>query len=246
VERRWLGAAGLEAPVIGVGAPLPEDVVSTALDHGASFVDADIPLGDRRDEAIMAARVTAVDATLGADQVRAALERHGRVELFQIEDCVAWRDHLDLLEPYREAGSVHAIGATMGAPKYFEDLEQVMRSGRIQAIQVPLNPRQREAELAILPLAESLGLGVVVCHTLRGLVRRRVPPQRLAPLREFEVRSWPQALLKWALSDPRVHVAVCRTSRRSHIVEDALGGNAPWFGPAERDYVAELAGAVAV
>ena len=48
------------------------------------------------------------------------------------------------------------------------------------------------------------------------LLRRRPSPEQLAPLRGFGVETWPQALLKWALSDPRVDLVIPATSSPRH------------------------------
>lgn len=119
----------------------------------------------------------------------------------------------------------------------------MMRTGRITAIQIPYNPFEREVERAVLPLAAELGLGVVVMRPFgEGDALRRPPPDAaLAPLRPFGVSSWPQALLKWVLSDPRCHVAIPATANPDHARENAATGEPPWFGPEERALVTRLA-----
>jgi diketogulonate reductase-like aldo/keto reductase len=76
----------------------------------------------------------------------------------------------------------------------------------------------------------------------RGSVLRRWPSQAdLAPLASFGVTTWPQALLKWGLSDPRCTVSIPATSRPARMTENAAAGEPPWFGPEERDLVTRLA-----
>ena len=56
----------------------------------------------------------------------------------------------------------------------------------------------------------------------------------LAPLADFGVTTWSQALLKWALSDPRVDLVIPATRRPERATENAAAGSPPWFGPEER------------
>src|SRR3954467_469719 len=104
-----------------------------------------------------------------------------------------------------------------------------MRSGRIDAIQIPYNPHERDVERTILPLAQELGIGVLVMRPLGGggLGRRAPDPRELAPLREFGVETWGQALLKWVLSDPRCTVAIPATSRPERPAENGAAGSPP-------------------
>jgi aryl-alcohol dehydrogenase-like predicted oxidoreductase len=118
-----------------------------------------------------------------------------------------------------------------------------MRTGRITAIQVPYNPIESDVENEILPLAEDLGLGVVVMRPFaEGALTAVAPPaSELGPLREFGVHTWAQALLKWVLSDPRCHVVIPATSKRARLAENAAAGDPPYFGSDERALVSAIA-----
>ena len=111
-------------------------------------------LGDRRDQALVATKVWTPDDAEAERQVERALGYFGgRVDLYQVHNLVAWREQLTLLERLRDAGTVGAIGATHYSPSAFGELAEVMRTGRIAAIQIPYNPHEREVEREILPLA---------------------------------------------------------------------------------------------
>src|SRR3954447_4121864 len=232
------------------------EVVHEALDAGVRLMDSSPmygeaervlgeALGERRSEAVSATEGWTPDAREAEAQVDSALAWYGgRVDLYQVHNLVAWPERLDLLERRRDAGEIRAIGATHYSPSAFGELATVMRSGRIAAIQIPYNPHERDVEREILPLAEELGLGVVVMRPLGAgrLVRSAPSDAELRPLRELGVETWAQALLKWVLSDRRCAVAIPATSRPGRMRENAAAGAPPWFDEDARALVARLAG----
>jgi len=267
MQLRAFGATGIDLPVIGLGTwkvfDLPDgeehvarDVVEAAFAGGCRIVDSSPmygraeavlgrALGGRRDEAFVATKIWTDSSAEARTQLGAQLGFYeGRIELEQIHNLVAWQEHLPWLESEREAGRIRLIGATHYRAAAFDELERVMRTGRIQAIQIPYNPLERECERRILPLAEELGIGVVVMRPLggEGALMPGPDPRDLGPLGGM---TWAQALLAWALADARVHVLIPATSRPEHARENAAAGELPPLEEAERELVARMAEASA-
>lgn len=266
MERRKLGNSGLDVPVVGVGTWQTFDarnreakdnarsVVDQALATGANFFDSSPMYGEaeqvlgmalegRREQSLIATKVWARSVSEGQEQIRNSLAYYGgRIDLYQIHNLMSWREHLTELERLKESGKISAIGATHYSPSSFGELQEVMKTGRITAVQIPYNPAEREVERSVLPLAADLGLGVVIMRPFgAGALFSRQPSRpQLARLEPFGVNTWAQALLKWILSDLRCHVAIPATSRPERMKENAGAGCAPWFGREERAYVAEL------
>jgi len=257
VEERRLG------PVVGVGTwrtfdgdvSLARAVVAAAVGAGVRVYDSSPMYGDaerslgaaldgHRSESFVATKIWTPSLRAGQEQFRRQLEWFGGcVDVEQVHNLVAWRDHLPWLERAREDGLVGWLGVTHFAASAFGELEEALRTHRFQAVQLPYNVRDQECVGRLLPLADELGMAVIVMEPLgTGSIVRRAPTrEQLAPLRDFGVETWAQALLKWILSDSRVDVVIPATSNPAHVTENAAAGTPPWFGPAERAHVERLA-----
>jgi diketogulonate reductase-like aldo/keto reductase len=257
MEERRLG------PVVGLGTwntfdgdlRLARGVVTAALDAGCRVFDtspmygaAEETLGavldDRRAQAAIATKIWASGVEEGRRQFADQLRRFGRVEIEQIHNLVSWQEHVPWLRQERDAGKIDRLGVTHWQASAFDELARALRTGSFSTVQLPYNPYERECERELLPLAVELGVAVIVMRPLgdKSRLRRPPPAAALEPLRMFGIETWPQALLKWALSDERVDLVIPATSNPRHARENAEAGSPPWFGPDERGFVERLAG----
>ncbi len=254
MEERRLG------PVVGLGTwntfrddpVLAGEIVAAALDAGSRCFDSSpmygseqalgAALATRRDDVTVLTKIWNPSSEDARRQLDDQLAWFGRVDVEQVHNLVAWEQHLPWLEKARDDGRIGKLGVTHYSPSTFGELARALRTGRFDSLQIPLNPGERSAERELLPLAQDLGVAVVVMEPFGSgsLLRRPPGPDEIAPLRPFGIETWPQALLKWALSDPRVDLVIPATSRPERAAENAAAGEPPWLGPEERALVERL------
>jgi diketogulonate reductase-like aldo/keto reductase len=253
MEERRLG------PVVGLGtwntfggdAATARGVVEAALEAGCRLFDSSpmyagaerslgAALASRRSEVQVATKIWTGSVDEGRRQYEDQVAWFGRVDIEQIHNLQSWEDHLPWLERERDEGRIDWLGVTHYAASRFGELERALRTGRFDVVQLPLNPQERESERELLPLAAELGVAVIVMRPLgEGSLLRRSPPAEV--LEELGVDTWPQALLKWALSDKRVDVVIPATTRPEHARANAAAGEPPWFDAQQRELVERFA-----
>ena len=265
---RKLGSNGVEVSVVGLGTwqvldvrgreqeEARHEVVRAALDSGVTLFDsspmygeAERVLGDAlkkygRDRATVATKVWTSNDREAQRQIENALNFFGgQVELYQVHNLVTVQKRFGMLEELQSEGRVRSIGATHYSRSAFPALMDVMRSGRVDFVQVPYNANEVTVTEEVLPLAEKLGLGVIAMIPLGSgrLVRNAPLEEELESLRDFGIETWGQALLKFVLSDKRVSCVIPATSKPERAWENARAGVPPFFGDEEREYVSRLA-----
>jgi diketogulonate reductase-like aldo/keto reductase len=239
------GDSGLAQRVVGAAFGAGTRLVDSSPMYGGAEASLAVALEGRRGDTVVATKIWSRSVDDGRAHFAQQLRWYGRVDVEQVHNLVSWREHLPWLEAEREAARIDRLGVTHYSPVAFAELEDALATRRFGALQVPLNPFERECEERLLPLARELDVAVIVMRPLGegDLLRRPPQAEELEPLTPFGVRTWAQALLKWALSDPRVDVVIPATTSAEHARENAAAGEPPWLGPEERRLVERLAGA---
>lgn len=256
----------VDLPVVGLGTwrvfdlpteeqPRVDAVVDAAFEAGTRVVDsspmygrAEARLGGalatlgRRDEAIVMTKVWEASAKDGQRHFERQLGWFdGRVDVLLVHNLVAASDHLAWMAEERDAGRIRWLGASHFHASGFDELEGLMRTGRIDVMQVPYNPREPEAATRLLPLAADLGIAVIANRPFAegGLLRKPFPYE----LAEAGLRGWPEALLRWCLADPRITVAIPATLSPEHAIANVRAASLPPLDPELRALIGDRASA---
>ncbi len=149
-----------------------------------------------------------------------------RVDLMQVHNLVDVQTHLATLREWKQQGRIRYLGITHHEAGAFPDVEKVMRSEKLDFVQINYSLMEREAEERVLPLAQERGVAVIVnrpfgAGDLFGKVRLKPLPDWAT---EFDCRSWAQFFLKWIVAHPAVTCAIPATDKPDHLEDNMQGG----------------------
>ena len=215
------------------------------IDTAAWYGQAEAVVGEitenRRDQFYIATKVRTEGKEAGETQIAQSFEnlKTDYIDLFQVHNMIDWETHLPTLQRLKEEGKIGMTGVSAMVPDAYPTIMDLMRQGRVDAVQIPYNVLNRAVEDELLPLAEELGVGVLVMEPLqkgRYVLELKHQPD-LTPLRDYGINTWAQALLAWVISDPRVSSAIPTTSRPERIQENAQAAEGANLPQSFRDYI---------
>ena len=154
-----------------------------------------------------------------------ALLRAKRIDLMQVHNLVDVQTQLATLRDWKAHERIRYLGITHYEAGAFADVEKIMRSEKLDFVQINYSLMEREAEERVLPLAQERGIAVIVNRPFGGgdlFSRTRSKPLPDLAV-EFDCRSWAQFFLKWIVTNPAVTCAIPATNKPRHL-EDNMGG----------------------
>ena len=251
---RAIPSSGEKLPVIGLGTwrvfdvdltsesiPKLEEVLSLLVKLGAGVIDSSPMYGRAeqvvgelasrlhlRDSLFLATKVWTQGKQAGIDSMERSISflKTKRIDLMQVHNLVDVQTQLATMRDWKAQGRFRYIGVTHYDASAFADVEKILRSEKLDFVQINYSIMEREAEERILPVAQEKGVAVIVNRPfgggeLFGRVRSKPLPEWAG---EFDCRSWPQFFLKWIVAHPGITCAIPATGNPEHLRDNLQGG----------------------
>jgi diketogulonate reductase-like aldo/keto reductase len=233
------------ADVLGALFAAGGSVIDSSPMYGSSEAVAGALLAEShaRDKAFIATKVWTDGREAGIAQMEQSMRlwRTDRIDLMQIHNLLDWRTHLATLRDWKAAGKIRYIGITHYTSSAFAQVEAVLRSERVDFMQINYAANDRDAEARLLPLAAERGVAVIVNQPFGGgsllaSLRNRPLP---AFAQELGCASWAQLLLKFVLGNAAVTCVIPGTGRREYMIDNARAGMGIYPDAAMRQRIAD-------
>ncbi len=157
-------------------------------------------------------------------QVKRSLERLGKkpVDLIQVHNLADLATQMPVVQEAKESGKLRYIGTTSTRSSRHGDLEKAMRQHPIDFIGVDYAVDNRASAERVLPVAQDLGIAVLVYvpfgrSRLWTRVSGRTVPEWAA---DFGADTWGRFFLKYVAAHPAVTCVTPATSKAKHMLDN--------------------------
>jgi diketogulonate reductase-like aldo/keto reductase len=181
-----------------------------------------------RDKVFLATKVWTRGKENGIQSMERSMDllRVKRIDLMQVHNLVDVQTQLATLREWKAQGRIRYLGITHYEAGAFANVEKIMRSEKLDFVQINYSLMEREAEEHLLPLAQERGIAVIVNRPFGGgdlfsRTRSKPLPDWAA---EFDCHSWAQFFLKWIVANSAVTCAIPATDKPRHLEENIHGG----------------------
>ncbi|KAF1702826.1 aldo/keto reductase [Pseudoxanthomonas suwonensis] len=215
-------------------------VIDTSPNYGRSdtVVGSLLADGGWRDRCFLATKIAADSAEDARAQWAESLRRlrTDHVELLQVHNMRDWQRQLPYARELKAQGRTKYVGVTHYTDAGLPELERILRSEKLDFIQIHYSVNSTNAAKTVLPLARDRGVAVLVNRAfddgrLFSQVRDRPLPGWAA---EAGVTSWAQMFLKFAISHPAVTVVIPATGKPERQLDQLRAGTGPLLSKAQQ------------
>jgi diketogulonate reductase-like aldo/keto reductase len=168
--------------------------------------------------------------------------RTDKVELLQVHNLRNMAQAWPYARRLKEAGETRYIGLTHFQERAHADLARLMREETPDFVQINYSPAAPQAADSIFPLAQDLGIAVIVNRAFDdGRLFARVADKPLPGwAAEMQIDSWAQLFLRFAISPAAVTVVIPATGKPERQVDNLKGGIGPMLTAAQQADVRRL------
>lgn len=159
-----------------------------------------------------------------------------KVELLQVHNLGDLKTQLALARELKQQGKVRYVGITHYVERAQDELADVVQAEKPDFLQINYSVVSRGAEKRVLPLAQDLGVGVMINRAFEdGRLFARVKDRPLPDwAAEAGITSWAQAFLKFVLGHPAVTVVIPATGKPERQSDNLRAGIGPDLDSAQR------------
>ena len=258
ILRRTIPSTGEMIPAIGLGSWITFDVgdsesqrapmrnvLKAFLEAGGRVIDSS-PMYGRSEKVIgeLAKDLGVTDKLWVATKVWTHGENAGKTQvehskayfrkwpaLIQVHNLQDVHTHLKTLRLLKDEGKLKYIGITHYLNQNHSDLASIIKTEKIDFVQVNLSLRNTAAEDRLIPLAADKGVAVIINRPFEtGALFNTVTGVEIPSwAKDFGINGWATYFLKYIISNKNITCTIPATSQEIHLKQNmtALTGELP-------------------